>query len=113
MFSTEKCNIDARNEILGRLASNISVILKKYSRRPLACNRSIVSVSGARNVKLTGRKLYQKVYFRHTGFPGGLKCTEVSQLFKTKPDKILMKAIGGMMPKNRLSRRVLKLIQIT
>ena len=113
MFSPKKYNIDAGNKILGRLASNISVILKECCRRPMPHSANIVSVSNTKHIKLTGKKLHQKMYCRHTGFPGGLKLIGASKLMDTNPASVLMKAVNGMVPKNRLSKRALKLVQTT
>ncbi len=103
--------IDAENEVLGRLASKIAKILRgkyKPSYSPhVDCGDNVIVIN-AEKIVLTGNKLTDKVYTRHTGYPGGQRHTSPEALLKKHPERILEHAVKGMLPKNRLGRAILK-----
>jgi len=107
--------VDAEGQVLGRLASKVAGILRgkhKPIYAPHLDTGDHVIVVNAARVRLTGKKLAQKVYFRHTGYPGGLKVERAAELMKTKPEKVIQLAVRGMLPKNSLGRRMLKKLKV-
>lgn len=100
--------VDARGQVLGRLASRVAGLLigkHKPSWSPhLDCGDHVVVVN-ARHIRLTGRKLDQKVYRWHSGYPGGLKEVSARSLYQRKPEAMVREAIVGMLPKNKLHKR--------
>jgi large subunit ribosomal protein L13 len=101
--------IDATDEPLGRLASRIAFLIRGKHRptyTPHLDMGDFVVVVNAEKVKLTGRKPWQKTYFRHTGYPGGGRLTPYLQMKKEHPTRIIEKAVKGMLPHNRLGRRL-------
>jgi large subunit ribosomal protein L13 len=97
--------IDAENEVLGRLASEVAFILRgknKTNFTPHVDTGDNVIVINAEKVKLTGKKLTDKEYVRHTGYPGGQRFATPKQLLEKKPTEIIRKAVSGMLPKNKL-----------
>ncbi len=107
--------VDAADQSLGRVATEIARILRgkhKPSFVPhLDCGDQVV-VLNAKSVKLTGRKWDQKVYYRHTNFIGGIKATRASDMLETYPERIIENAVKGMLPRNKLGRRVLKNMKV-
>ena len=102
--------IDAKGEILGRLATGIVSLLRGKHRASYAPNLDAgdhVIVINAEKITLSGKKKETKEYFSHSGFPGGAKLVSFQKLITESPEKVLMKAVKGMMPKNRLGRRML------
>ncbi len=107
--------IDADGQTLGRLASEISRLLRgknKTRYTPHVDTGDFVVVVNAEKVVVTGRKAEQKVYRRHSGYPGGLKETSYEQMLARKPTEILRKAVHGMMPRTRLARKQFKKLKI-
>ena len=107
--------IDAEDKTLGRLASEIARILRgknKPQYTPHVDIGDFVVVINADRVKVSGRKAEQKLYRRHTGYPGGLRETSYEQMMDRKPTEILRKAVWGMIPKTRLGRRQFKKLKI-
>ena len=107
--------VDAQGKVLGRLASRIAMVLRGKNKpqfTPHMDTGDFVVVVNADQVRLTGRKLDQKVYYRHSGYMGGLKETPVRHLLKKKPEEILRHAVRGMLPKNSLGRHQLKKLKI-
>ena len=104
-----------RGETLGRLASRIAPILKgkhKPIYTPhLDCGDFVVIVN-AEKVRVTGRKLDQKLYYRHSGYPGGLKSISLRDQLNRYPERVLQAAIRGMLPKNKLGRRMIKKLKV-
>ena len=100
--------VDADGQILGRLASRVAhLLMGKHKPRYTAsidCGDAVVVVN-ARGVRLTGKKLAQKVYRWHTGYPGGLKEVAARHLHARRPEKMVREAILGMLPKNKLRQR--------
>ncbi len=103
--------IDATNEVLGRLASQIAKILRgknKPSYTPHVDCGDYVIVINAEKVKLTGNKMTEKVYTRHTGYPGGQRFATPADYLAKKPTFIVEKAVKGMLPRTRLGAALLK-----
>jgi len=107
--------VDANNVILGRLASRIAQILRGKHKPIWAphvdCGDFVVIVN-ADKVRVTGRKADQKVYYHHSGYPGGLKATPYRRMMAKKPEFIIREAVRGMLPKNKLGRKMLKKLKI-
>jgi large subunit ribosomal protein L13 len=102
--------IDAKDQTLGRLASQIAMILRgkhKPTFTPHLDTGDFVIVVNAGQVKLTGNKRKNKYYYHHTGFPGGLKAVQTEKLLAKKPTEVLRLAVKGMLPKNALNRAIL------
>ena len=107
--------VDAQGKVLGRLASRVAMILRgktKATFTPHMDAGDFVVVVNAAQVMLTGRKLDQKCYYRHSGYPGGLKTTTARQMLQRKPEEILRHAVRGMLPRNSLGRSLLKKLKI-
>jgi large subunit ribosomal protein L13 len=107
--------VDAEGQTLGRLATQIADALRgkrKPTYTPHVDTGDFVVVVNAEKVAVTGRKAEQKVYRRHSGYPGGLKETSYEQLMERRPTEILRRAVKGMMPKNRLARQQLRKLKI-
>jgi large subunit ribosomal protein L13 len=107
--------VDAEGKSLGRLATEIARVLRgknKPQYTPHVDTGDFVVVVNADKVIVTGRKAEQKVYRRHSGYPGGLKTTSYEQMMERQPTEILRKAVKGMMPRNRLARQQLRKLKI-
>ena len=107
--------VDAKGKVLGRLASHISMILRGKNKpifTPHMDTGDFVIVINADKVKLTGKKLKDKKYYWHTGYPGGLKEISAEKLLKEKPNRVILKAVWGMLPKNRLGRKLIKKLKV-
>lgn len=107
--------VDAKDKILGRLASQIAMHLRgkhKPEFAPHMDNGDFVVVVNVEKIKVTGNKLLDKKYYRHSGFPGGLKEITLRDQLAKKPDEVLRTAVRGMLPKNRLGRQLLKKLKI-
>lgn len=107
--------IDANGKILGRLASEIAVRLRgKHNPiyTPHVDTGDFVIVINAEKVLLTGKKLKQKVYYRHSGYPGGLKSTTAEKLQQKKPEELISLVVKGMLPKNSLGRNMIKKLKV-
>ena len=107
--------VDADGVVLGRLASKVSQILRGKHKPMWAPHMDVgdfVVVVNADKVKVTGRKAEQKKYYRHSGYPGGLKVTPFKTMLETKPEFIIENAVKGMLPHNRLGRKMLKKLKI-
>ena len=107
--------VDAEGKTLGRLASEIAKILKgkhKPIYSPHLDVGDFVIVINAEKVRVTGRKLDQKFYYRHSGYPGGLKSISLRDQLARHPTRVLRAAVRGMLPKNRLGRRMIKKLKI-
>jgi large subunit ribosomal protein L13 len=107
--------VDAEGQTLGRLASRIAPILKgkhKPVYTPhLDCGDFIVVVN-AEKVRVTGRKMDQKRYHRHSGYPGGLTSVTLREQLDRHPERVLLAAVRGMLPKNKLGRRMIKKLKV-
>jgi len=107
--------IDAEGLPLGRLASEVAAMLRGKNKpyfTPNIDTGDFVIVVNAEKVKLTGDKLNKKTYFRHSGYPGGGKITLYKDLMAKKPTFVIEKAVKGMLPKNRLGRKLFKKLKV-
>jgi large subunit ribosomal protein L13 len=107
--------IDAEGLILGRLATKIADVLRGKNKpifTPNVDTGDFVVIINASKVRLTGKKLRQKMYYRHSGYPGGLKETSALEMLKKTPERMIMLAVRGMLPKNRLGRAQLKKLKV-
>ena len=107
--------VDAENQILGRLASNIAQIIrgkKKPSFTPHMDMGDFVIVINAEKVKVSGKKEEDKSYFRHSGYPGGITQISLKQVRQVYPERIIMNAVKGMLPHNRLGRKLLTHLKV-
>lgn len=107
--------IDADGKILGRLATEISILLRG-KRNPRYSGfldaGDFVVVVNAEKIKVSGKKLEQKKYYSHTGYPGGIKEKTLQELLDKKPEEVIRKAVWGMVPKNKLNRAILKKLKV-
>ncbi len=107
--------VDAQDKVLGRLATSVAMRLRgkhKPTFAPYADTGDFVVIVNAEKVKLTGRKWAKKIYYRHSGYMGGLKQITAEKLREKRPQDILRFAVRGMLPKNSLGRRQLKKLKI-
>lgn len=103
--------IDAAGKVLGRLAVEIVFLLRGKNRPdfvPYKDAGDFVAVKNVDKVIISGKKIEQKKYYRHSGYPGGFKATPLKDVFKKKPSEVLRKAVLGMLPKNRLRAEQIK-----
>jgi len=103
--------IDATGKSLGRLASEIAVLLRgkhKPNYDPSKDMGDFVIVKNVKHVKFTGKKLEKLVYYRHSGYLGGLKEIPLKKIFEERPEFLLRKAVNGMLPKNKLRKKIIK-----
>ncbi len=107
--------VDAQGKTLGRLASEIARILRGKHKpifSPHMDTGDFVIVINAEKVHVTGRKLTQKFYYRHSGYPGGLKAISLRDQLKKHPERVIQHAVRGMLPKNRLGRKMIKKLKV-
>jgi large subunit ribosomal protein L13 len=107
--------VDAENKVLGRLASEIAIRLRGKHKPTFSSfidNGDFIIVTNAEKVALTGNKLADKKYYRHTGYMGGLKECSAKDLLVKHPTDLIMHAVRGMLPKNKLGRAQLKKLKI-
>lgn len=103
------CVIDAKDKILGRLATRVADRIRGKNNplfTPHVDTGDWVIVINADKVKMTGNKWIQKKYYRHSGYIGGLKSDTAKELLEKKPEELIKKAVKGMLPKNRLGRKL-------
>ncbi len=107
--------VDASGQVLGRVASRIAHVLRGKHKpvfTPNADCGDFVVVINADKVKVTGKRTELKTYFHHTGYPGGAVVDSYKQLMKTKPERVVMHAVKGMIPHNRLGAQVIKKLKV-
>jgi large subunit ribosomal protein L13 len=107
--------VDAEGKTLGRLASEVARILRgkhKPDYSPGVDTGDYVIVINADRIRVTGRKLDQKIYYRHSGYPGNLKQTTLRAALARNPAWVIERAVRGMLPKNRLGRKMLKKLKV-
>lgn len=107
--------VDATDKVLGRLASEIAKILRGKHKPNYAPHQDVgdfVIVVNAEKVKLTGKKLEQKIYFRHSGYPGGAKYIPVRRMLAKRPEYVIERAVRLMLPKNALGRKMFKKLKV-
>ena len=107
--------VDAQDQVLGRLASHVANLLAgklKPTWVPFMDMGDHVIIINAEKVKLTGKKLEQKMYYRYSGFPGGMKSVSAHDLKAKRPDRMVEIAIKGMLPKNKLGRAMASKLKV-
>ena len=107
--------VDASDKTLGRLSTNIAKILMGKNKPEYTPHNDVgdyVVVINAEKIKVTGNKNEQKMYYRHTGYPGGIKSQNFNDLIASYPDRIITSAVKGMLPKNKLSNSVIKKLKV-
>ena len=107
--------VDANGQTLGRLVTQISTIMlgkHKPSFTPGVEMGDYVIVINAAHIKVTGNKLDDKMYYRHTGYPGGLKSTNLRDLLAKYPERVIEKAVWGMLPHNRMGRSLMRKLRV-
>jgi large subunit ribosomal protein L13 len=110
-IKSEIYRIDAEGKVLGRLASEIVIILRGKNKPDFAPNKesgNVVIVTNADKIKITGNKMEQKTYFKHTGYVGKDQHIPMKKIFDKKPSELLRMAVSGMLPKNKLRDRQIK-----
>jgi len=106
---------DAQDKVLGRLATEVAAILRgkhKPQFTPHIDTGDFVIVVNAEKIKVTGKKLEQKIYYRHSGYFGGLKEESLEKVLAEKPEQAVMRAVKGMLPGNKLGRAMLKKLKV-
>lgn len=107
--------VDAQGQTLGRLATRVAAILrgkhKPFYTPHIDCGDFVVVVN-AEKVRVTGKKLDQKIYYRHSGYPGGLKQVSLRRQLALHPERVIEAAVRGMLPKNRLGRKLFKKLKV-
>jgi len=107
--------VNAEGLELGRLASRIALLLQGKRKRiytPHIDTGDFVVVVNAEKVKLTGRKLDTKIYYHHSGYPGGLKARTARQILESHPERLIQLAVKRMLPKNKLGRKMFKRLKV-
>ncbi len=107
--------IDAKDQTLGRLATQIATLLRGKHKPIFAPHVDVgdfVIVINAEKIRVTGNKLDQKMYYRHSQYPGGLKQRTLRELLDMFPDRVIEKAVKGMLPKNKLGRKMIKKLKV-
>ena len=107
--------VDAAGQTLGRLATQIASVLRGKHKPTYSPHMDVgdhIIVINADKIQVTGRKAEQKVYYRHTGYPGGIRSTPYARMLERHPERILRKAVWGMLPHNVLGRQVYKKLRV-
>ena len=107
--------VDAKDAVLGRLAVKIAVCLRGKNKAiftPNVDTGDFVVVVNAEKVRTTGKKLDDKIYYHHSGYPGGIKAKTLRERLSKEPQKVISDAVWGMLPKNRLGRAMLKKLKV-
>lgn len=107
--------VDAQDQVLGRLASEVASVLRgkrKPSYTPHVDDGDFVIVVNAARVRLTGRKRESKVYYRHTGYPGGIRSVTAGRLLETRPERVIEAAVRGMLPHSPLGRKMFRKLKV-
>jgi large subunit ribosomal protein L13 len=107
--------LDARDETLGRLSSKIASILMGKNKAQYTPHNDLgdyVVVVNAEKIRVTGNKDIQKKYYKHSGYPGGLKSSTFSEVIEKNPENVILKAVKGMLPKNKLSSSMISKLKV-
>ncbi len=107
--------VDAQDKVLGRMATEIAKVLRGKHKPIFTPNvdaGDFVVVVNAQGVKLSGKKLEKKIYYRHTDYPGGIRERNAAKMLAEKPEELIRLAVKGMLPKNRLSRKLVTKLKI-
>ena len=106
---------DAKGAVLGRLASRVAVYLRGKNKpvfTPNVDTGDFVIIINAEKIRLTGKKLDDKVYYHHSGYPGGIKAATAREQLNSRPEDVITDAVWGMLPKNRLGRAMIKKLKV-
>ena len=107
--------IDASDQVLGRIATQVARLLmgkhKPTYARHMDSGDYVVVVNAA-SIRVTGKKLQEKIYYRHSGYPGGLRQTVLGEVMATRPERVVEMAVEGMLPKTRLGRAMRKKLKV-
>lgn len=107
--------IDASGLILGRVASDVAFVLRgkhKPNFTPFMDNGDYVVVVNAEKIAVTGDRLTSKMYYRHSGYPGGLRTTSLERMLETHPERVIEQAVRGMLPKNKLGEAMMRKLRV-
>ena len=107
--------VDATDQVLGRMATQVAMILRgkhKPEYSPHLDHGDHIVIINADKIRVTGRKTDKKSYTRYTGYPGGLRTVMLQTLLKDKPERVIIHAVKGMLPKNRLGRKLIKKLKV-
>tara|TARA_B100001750_G_scaffold243173_1_gene257899 strand:- start:434 stop:862 length:429 start_codon:yes stop_codon:yes gene_type:complete len=107
--------VDAKDKTLGRLASKLALRLRGKHKPEYSPNADLgdyIVVVNAGKINVTGEKLTQKKYFRHTGYPGGIKNKSLEDLIKSSPEQVIRMAVKGMLPKSKLGKKMLTKLKV-
>lgn len=107
--------VDAKDQTLGRLASQIAHILRGKHKPMFSPHMDVgdyIIVINCEKIRVTGKKLEEKMYYRHSGYPGGLRSVTLRQQLDKFPERVIQAAVRGMLPKNRLGRQMIKKLKI-
>ncbi|MBU0507882.1 50S ribosomal protein L13 [bacterium] len=107
--------VDASGQVLGRLSSRVAAMLRGKTKPEFTPHCDVgdfVIVVNAEKIRLTGTKLVTKQYFSHSGHPGGVKWTPLETLMKEHPERVILRAVKGMMPRTRLGRKQLRKLHV-
>lgn len=119
-IKTENANrkwyvVDAKDQVLGRLAARVARIIRGKHKAIFTPNMDtgdFVVVINADKIRMTGKRELQKSYFRHSGYPGGVKTKTFAEMIESNPEKVIENAVKGMLPKNRLGRKLIKKLKV-
>ena len=107
--------VDAKGQNLGRVATNIAILLlgklKPTFTPGVECGDHVVVIN-ADHIEVTGNKLEAKMYYRHSGYPGGFREVKLADMLKKHPERVIQRAVWGMLPHNRFGRRLLKKVKV-
>lgn len=106
---------DARDKVLGRLATKVAIYLRGKNKpvfTPNVDTGDFVIVVNAGKIRLTGKKLDNKIYYHHSGYIGGIKSATAGERLNSRPEEVIKDAVWGMLPKNRLGRAMLKKLKV-
>jgi large subunit ribosomal protein L13 len=107
--------VNAQGKVLGRMATEIARVLRGKHKPIFTPNQDagdFVIVVNASGIKLTGKKLEKKIYYRHTEYPGGIRERSAAKMLEEKPEELVHRAVKGMLPKNRLSRKLITKLKV-
>jgi len=114
-FSRDWLIVDAKGKVLGRLASQVASVLRGKHKpifTPHVDTGDFVIVINADKIQLTGKKLLDKKYYWHSGYHGGIKMITAGKLLATRPERVLKRAVWGMLPKNKIGRKMLSKLKV-
>jgi len=107
--------VDASDQVLGRLATRVASVIRGKHKPVFTPNMDtgdFVIVINADKIKLTGKRANEKTYFHHTGYPGGGKTRTITEMLQKNPEFVIRQAVKGMLPKNRLGRKLIKKLKV-